>query len=158
MIRISKAYLERVILFALILTTASLHVQAWNKTYLGESFALYGENGFPITDEYGDPVPSIPETYVPSVRSFSGALHVLTLEASDVTDPPELDSRGFPVIGQYHQFRVLSETGSGWTESDAVSELLEGMDSPHFADRLDPEPFEQPIEIAYSKGVRAGGD
>ncbi|MDQ8208255.1 hypothetical protein QEH52_12095 [Coraliomargarita sp. SDUM461003] len=117
-------------------TGSHLHATTWSKTYLAATSPIFDANGTPVLDEFGDLVPSIPLNFAPSVRINDDGFHYVWLEMSAMAEPPEIDTTtGLPILGQYHRLGVATNSGA-WSV-EAVTDLAENTDQPHFADRLD---------------------
>lgn len=123
------------IMFIACVLGSHLHAATWSKTYLADTSYVRDESGFPILDEFGDRVPSIPVNFRPSARSNTDGFHFLWMERSDTAEPPVLDPAGFPILGEYHRLGVA--TNSGVWSIEEVTALEADLDQPQFADRLD---------------------
>ncbi|MGJ8652799.1 MAG: hypothetical protein ACSHX8_05960 [Opitutaceae bacterium] len=114
--------------------------QVWQKTPVDTIPTLINyDHGFPIIDKYGDTLPVLPMKYSPSFLGLSDGFRFLTLNHSDILDPPELDENGFPTLDDYFQLSTVGIVSNVWSTIASFTELSEGVEAPKVVSRLDQE-------------------
>ncbi|MGJ8637750.1 MAG: hypothetical protein ACSHYA_00015 [Opitutaceae bacterium] len=94
-------------------------------------------NGFPFLDEFGNPELALPVNYKPSLIATSAGLTVLTIDYSMYSDPPIIDSSGFPIFGNYFQLSTATYQSNVWTVESSITELVENLEAPSLVSRYD---------------------
>lgn len=110
---------------------------SWQKTPLATTSSLMDQQGFPLFDKFGDSLPALPSNYKPSLLWDSSELHIMKVGYSQLSDPPEIGSSGFPILGDYYQLSLLTLTSGVWSTSAPITELTEGLDAPTLIPRND---------------------
>jgi hypothetical protein len=129
--------LAGVSLALLSLISANALASAWQKTTLATTQNVLAPTGFPITDEFGDPVPALPKNYAPNVHGNASSLHFLRVSHSQLADPPILGDAGFPVLGNYYQLSTASILSDAWSTTAPFTDFNEEVAAPSFVRRLD---------------------
>jgi hypothetical protein len=119
------------------LATAHTAAGAWQKTSLATTGSQLDEDAFPILDNYGDAVPALPPDYTPAFYRNADGLQFLRVDYSDMSDPPEINDFGFPVLGDYYQLSLATLDAGAWSVAAPLSELSDTLTSPMLVSRND---------------------
>ncbi len=127
-----------------LLALSSMQAAVWQKTSLGRTLSLVGEDGFPEIDSYGNLMNLLPAWYEPSGYVASETLHVLRLDVSRYADPPVLDNNGFAVVGEYFRLNDASYASDVWSTGSSFPDWTENLVAPSYASRMDSD-----VSICY---------